>query len=225
MSVKRLTERQLQVLKTIAQLSDELARPPTVSELGARIGVSRQNTREHVWRLREAGYVHFRVQDRQALTPVLTDKAKALLGKPGYAVLGSIAAGEPIFANENLEGYTDRLDELLALHDGDFLLRIDGDSMIGAGYWPGDYVVVRPTKEILDGEIVVAFLSDEESATLKRWYRQDGEVLLVAENPAYPPIRVPLEHVDVQGVVVGHVGHRRARRALRELLGQQEAAG
>ncbi|MBS3967923.1 MAG: hypothetical protein KGZ60_11765 [Truepera sp.] len=90
--------------------------------------------------------------------------------------------------------------------------------MIGVGYLPGDYIVVRPKVEVLDGDIVVAFLPDEESATLKRWYRQGGEVLLVAENPAYPPIRLRPDEVAVQGVVVGHIGARRARRPLRETV-------
>ncbi len=216
--MKKLTDRQLEILEAIGKLTEEFGRAPTVTELAKRLGISRQNTREHVWALKELGYLNFRAQSRQSITPALTKRAKALLETPGFAVLGSIAAGEPIYASENLEGYTDRLTDLLPLQDGDFLLKIEGDSMIGAGYLPGDYVVVRPTEEPLEGEIAVAFLPDEESATLKRWYRQDSEVLLVAENPRYPPRRVPINEIKVQGVVVGHIGTRRARRPLRELL-------
>jgi repressor LexA len=223
--VKRLTRRQTDILGAIDKLTDEFGRAPTVTELAGRLGISRQNTREHVWRLRELGYLNFKAQSRQSLAPALTERARALLMSPGFAVLGSIAAGEPIYAAENLEGYTDRLADLLPLHDGDFLLRIEGDSMTGAGYLPGDYVAVRPTEEPLEGEIVVAFLPDEESATLKRWYRQDGEVLLVAENPRYPPRRVPVSEIKVQGVVVGHVGTRRHRRPLRELLKNERENG
>lgn len=216
--MKRPTKRQTEVIKLIDRLHHELSRPPTVTELAERLGISRQNARAHVWRLREQGYVNFKAQDRQALTPVLTERAKALLGDDGFAVLGSIAAGEPIHAAENLEAYTDRLTDLLPVQPGDFFLRVEGESMVGAGYLPGDYVVVRPDQPVLDGEIVVAFLPDEESATLKRWYCDGKEVLLVAENPSYPPLRFATDEVDVQGVVVGHVGPRRARRALRELL-------
>jgi repressor LexA len=216
--MRKLTTRQLEVLKATRKLRDELDRPPTVTELAQRLGISRQNTREHVWTLRERGYLNFKAQDRQALTPVLTARAEALLASPGLAVLGSIAAGEPIYASENLEGYTDRLSELLPLREGDFLLKVEGDSMVGAGYFPGDYVIVRQNKEALDGEVVVAFMPDDEAATLKRWYRQGNEVLLVAENPAYAPLRFGLEQVSVQGVVIGHVGSRRTRRPLRELL-------
>jgi repressor LexA len=216
--MKRLTDRQFDILKVIGGLEDELGRAPTVTELATRLGISRQNSREHVWALRELGYLTFRAQSRQSLSPALTERARALLGGPGFAVLGSIAAGEPIHAAENLEGYTNRLTDLLPLQEQDFLLKVDGDSMTGAGYFPGDYVVVRPSEEVMDGEIVVAFLPDEESATLKRLYKQDGTVLLIAENPAYAPIRLPTQQVKVQGVVVGHVGFRRGRRPLRDML-------
>ena len=217
-----LTERQQEVLQAVAALCESLGRPPTVTELSKRIAISRQNTREHVWRLRELGYVNFKAQDRQALTPVLTPKASALLEKPGFAVLGCIAAGQPLHAAEQVESYTDRLSDLLPLHEGDFLLKVDGDSMLGAGYVPGDYVVVHPTQEVLDGEVVVAFLPDEETATLKRFYQRGADALLVAENAAYAPIRVPLAEVTVQGVVVGHVGHRRHRKPLRDLTSGNE---
>lgn len=218
MNVKRLTKRQNEILIAIGRLEEELGRAPTVTELARELGISRQNSREHVWTLKQLGYLNFKAQSRQSLSPALTDRARALLGGPGFAVLGSIAAGEPIHAAGNLEGYTDRLTDLLPLQEEDFLLKIDGDSMTGAGYFPGDYVVVRPGNEPLEGEIVVAFLPDEESATLKRWYRLDGDVLLIAENPAYAPLRLPVHRVEVQGVVVGHVGFRRGRRPLRDLL-------
>ena len=213
-----LTSRQQEVLQVVADLCESLSRPPTVTELAKRIEISRQNTREHVWRLRDLGYLNFKAQDRQALTPVLTPKASALLEKPGFAVLGCIAAGQPLHAAEQLESYTDRLSDLLPLHEGDFLLKVDGNSMVGAGYLPGDYVVVHPTQEVLDGEVVVAFLPNEETATLKRYYQREGEALLVAENAAYAPLRLPLAEVTVQGVVVGHIGHRRRRKPLRDVV-------
>ena len=217
-----LTERQQEVLQAVAALGEALSRPPTVTELSKRIAISRQNTREHVWRLRELGYLNFKAQDRQALTPVLTPKAQALLEKPGFAVLGCIAAGQPLHAAEQVENYTDRLSDLLPLHEGDFLLKVDGDSMVGAGYLPGDYVVVHPTQDVLEGEIIVAFLPDEETATLKRYYQQGADALLVAENAAYAPLRLPVDEVTVQGVVIGHVGHRRHRKPLRDLVGNEE---
>lgn len=218
MNEKSLTERQQEVLCAVADLETELRRPPTVSELAKRIKISRQNTREHVWRLRERGFVNFKAQNRQALTPVLTDKARALLGHSGFAVLGSIAAGQPLHASAQLEAYTNSLSDLLSVQEGDFLLRVEGDSMLGAGYLPGDYVAVRPARHVVEGEIVVALLPEEETATLKRWYTEGNSVLLVAENPCYEPIRCALEDVSVQGVVVGHIGGRRGRKALRDLL-------
>ena len=224
--MKELTKRQQEVLKAVAKLHDELSRPATVTEIAARIGISRQNTRTHIWNLRERGYLNFKAQDRQALTPVLTAKAETLLGGQGYAVVGSIAAGQPLHAAEHLEGYTQRLSDLLPMHEGDFLLRVDGDSMLGAGYQPGDFVIVEPKKQVLNGEIAVAFLPDEDTATLKRYYRQGNTALLLAENPADPPLRLPIEQVDIQGVVIGHIGQRRTRQplpdAIRDTLEQQD---
>lgn len=218
MTEKPLTLRQQEVLSAVSAMATMLSRPPTVSELAKHIKISRQNTREHVWRLRERGFLNFKAQDRQALTPVLTDKARALLGHKGYAVLGSIAAGQPLHANGQLEAYTDLLSDLLPVQEGDFLLRVEGDSMVGAGYMPGDYVAVHPTDSVLEGEIVVAFLPEDDTATLKRWYHDETGVLLVAENPCYEPIRLKKDMVNIQGVVVGHIGGRRSRKALRDLL-------
>lgn len=218
MTEKPLTQRQQEVLSAVAELETELGRPPTVTELAKRINISRQNTREHVWRLRERGYLNFKAQDRQALTPVPTDKARALLGHAGFAVLGSIAAGQPLHASEQLEAYTNIISDLLPLQEGDFLLRVEGDSMIGAGFFPGDYVAVHPTDDVAEGEIVVAFLPEEEAATLKRWYYDKDSILLVAENKCYEPIRLGPQQINIQGVVVGHIGRRRDRKALRELL-------
>ena len=218
MTEKPLTHRQQEILSAVANLEAELSRPPTVTELAKFIKISRQNTREHVWRLRERGFLNFKAQNRQALTPVLTDKARALLGHAGFAVLGSIAAGQPLHASEQLEAFTNAISDLLPVQEGDFLLRVEGDSMIGAGYFPGDYVAVRPTNTVTEGEIVVAFLPEEETATLKRWYQDDAGVLLVAENQCYEPIRLAADQVKVQGVVVGHIGRRRDRKALHELL-------
>lgn len=199
----------------MASLTAELHRPPSLTELAAQVGIRRQNIREHVYKLRAAGYLNFKAQHRQAISPVLTASSRALLGAPGFPVLGHIAAGQPIYAREQLESYTDRLSDLLPVQEGDFLLRVEGDSMTGAGYQPEDYVVVRPSRSAQEGDIVVAFLPNEETATLKRWQRDHDHVLLVAENPAYAPIRLALTEVEVQGVVVGHVGQRRKRRTNR----------
>ncbi|MCA9838503.1 MAG: transcriptional repressor LexA [Trueperaceae bacterium] len=202
----------------LAKLTDDLQRPPTLSELAEHLQIARQNARNHIWRLKEKGFVHFKAQDRQALTPVLTDKAKVLLEHPGYAVLGSIAAGQPIYAEGNIESFTQNLADLFPIQAGDYLLKVVGDSMIGAGYFEDDYVIVHATKDIYDGDIVVAFLPNEESATLKRFYRKQGKALLVAENPAYEPIELPLSQVAIQGVVIGHLGYRRKRKALKDVF-------
>ncbi|UQN10693.1 LexA family transcriptional regulator [Deinococcus sp. QL22] len=114
-----------------------------------------------------------------------------------------------------MEGYATRLQDVLDLHEGDFLLRVRGDSMLGIGIYPGDLVVIHPTQaEPHPGEIVLVLLPDEESATLKRWHRLNGTVSLISENPAYLPMTFKAANVQIQGCLVGHIGIGRARRSI-----------
>jgi repressor LexA len=114
-------------------------------------------------------------------------------------VLGRVAAGAPILAEENIEDHVLLSPEIA--QEGWFALRVRGDSMVNAGILDGDLVIVRPQSDAPDGSIVVALLGDE--ATVKRLDRSDGRVRLLAENPAYEPI-VP-EDVSMVGAVRGVV--------------------
>ena len=116
----------------------------------------------------------------------------------GFVVVGAVAAGQPILAEENIEDYVS-VPEIAGGGDGAYLLRIRGDSMKDAGILEGDFVVVRPQDTAQDGEIVVALLGEE--ATVKRYFRESDHVRLQPENDAMEPIRS--KEVKVMGRVVG----------------------
>jgi repressor LexA len=116
----------------------------------------------------------------------------------GLPLVGQVAAGQPILAEENIEDYV-TVPELAGGEDGEYVLRVRGESMIDAGILEGDYVVVRPQDTASDGEIVVALVGEE--ATVKRFFREDDHIRLQPENKAMEPIRS--REVRVLGRVVG----------------------
>lgn len=207
------TPRQIEILKTVARLEPILGRPPLATEVAQELGISRQALHVHLNQLRLLGLLEYQGRTGRNSVPLLSEAARRLL-QPGFPVLGQIAAGPPGFADAFPEGQARNLADLLPLRPGDYLLRVAGDSMIGAGIYPGDHVAVRPDELPAPGEIAVVFLPGEETATLKRWYRQGEEVILIAENPVYPPMHFAAQAVRLQGVVIGHIGGRRPRRGL-----------
>ena len=124
----------------------------------------------------------------------------------GFPIYGRIAAGVPALAEQSPEDYTPSIEALLGMRAGDFLLRVQGESMIGIGVMDGDYVVVRPVQEVHDGEVAVVLLPGENAATLKRLYHFGPDVILLSENPAMARMTFPGEQVRVQGKMVGRVG-------------------
>ena len=122
-----------------------------------------------------------------SLTPALRAAAAAPAAPRGWPLVGVVPAGTPVLAEENFEGYVD-LNELFGGGEGTFLLRVRGESMIGAGINDGDIVVVRNQERVASGEIGVAVVGGE--ATVKRLFHEDGTWRLQPENPAMDPIRV-----------------------------------
>ena len=120
------------------------------------------------------------------------------IGRQGLPLVGSVAAGQPILAEENIEEYID-VPQAAGGEDGEYVLRVRGDSMIGAGILEGDFVVVRPQEVAKDGEIIVALVGEE--ATVKRFFKEKDHVRLQPENPTLEPIRS--KDVQVIGSVVG----------------------
>ena len=129
---------------------------------------------------------------------MLVDKAKKAIRPGGLPLVGQVAAGEPILAEENIEEYLE-VPDVIGGEDGDYILRVRGESMKDAGILEGDYVVVRPADDADDGEIVVALIGEE--ATVKRFFREKDHVRLQPENEAMEPIRS--RDAQVLGRVVG----------------------
>ena len=215
----QLTARQRDVLKEIGHLEQQ-RQGITIARIGAELKMPRQNVRTYVLALRDQGLVLYEAGERQTAVIRLTDQGRAMTGTGdadpsllSFPILGEVAAGQPTFTGEHIEGYAARLQDLLDLHEGDFLLRVRGDSMIGVGIYPGDLVAIHPTiDEPHSGEITLVTVPGDETATLKRWQRHNGTVSLHSENPAYKVMTFKVEDVQIQGCLVGHIGTGRTRR-------------
>jgi len=194
-----LTGRQQEIWTFLVDYVDRHGYPPTVREIGEAVGLASPSTvHAHLANLERAGLLRRDPTKPRALE--LTGREDATATVPKLPLVGQIAAGAPLLAEENIE---DSIAVPETLH-GDFLLRIKGESMIEAGILDGDVVVVRRAQDARDGEIVVALAGDDESAdeaTVKTFYRERGRVRLQPENSALEPIYA--DHVQVLGRVVG----------------------
>lgn len=195
-----LTHRQQAVLAHIRRTVAERGYPPSVREICDAVGLSSPSTvHSHLTALEKAGFIR-RDPTKPRAIEVLDGTSRADDDRVrSVPLVGRIAAGVPILAEENVDDVLPLPVELVGT-GSTFLLRVSGDSMIGAGILDGDLVAVRSQPDAEDGEIVAALLDGEE-ATVKRLHRRDGLVLLVAENPAYPPIERDRD-VSIMGKVV-----------------------
>ena len=194
-----LTERQTAILTFIGRHCRDNGYPPTVREIGMAVGLASPSTvHAHLAKLEQAGHIkRDPTKPRAMLVKMPGETAAPAAAAPPVAALplvGSVAAGAPTLAEQDVE------DWVTSPFEGDFVLRVKGDSMMEAGILEGDLVVVRQTPTARDGEIVVAQIGEE--ATVKRLRRMDGRIHLMPENAAYEPI-VPDEEVTLAGVVVG----------------------
>ena len=214
-----LTARQQDVLDEIARLERQ-GEAVTTARIGGNLGIPRQNVRIYLLALQDHDLVLYEASERQNAVIRLTDQGRESTGiseghfdSLSFPILGEVAAGEPILAEDQIEGYAARLQDVLDLHEGDFLLRVRGDSMIGVGIYPGDLVAIHPTNdEPHSGEITLVTVPGDNTATLKRWQRNNGTVSLHSENPAYAVMTFNVEDIQVQGCLVGHIGTGRSRR-------------
>ncbi|HVM58456.1 MAG TPA: transcriptional repressor LexA [Gaiellaceae bacterium] len=198
-----LTGRQQEIWTFLVEYVDAHGYPPTVREIGEAVGLASPSTvHAHLANLERAGLLRRDPTKPRALELVGREKAgeASVAELPKLPLLGQIAAGAPLLAEENVE------DEIAVPETlrGDFLLRVKGDSMINAGILDGDLVIVRRAEDARDGEIVVALAGDDESAdeaTVKTFHRDKGRVRLQPENDALEPIYA--SHVQILGKVVG----------------------
>jgi repressor LexA len=203
-----LTARQQEIWNYLVEYVDRHGYPPTVREIGEQVGLASPSTvHAHLANLERAGLLRRDPTKPRALELIGRQKA-ATAPAPAMRddlqrlpLLGEIAAGGPLLADQNIEDYVD-LPERIA--KGDFLLRVKGESMIDAGILDGDVVVVRRQQDARNGDIVVALAGDDETAdeaTVKTFYREDGRIRLQPENAELDPIYA--RHVEVLGKVTG----------------------
>jgi repressor LexA len=202
-----LTGRQQEIWDFLVGYVDQHGYPPTVREIGAAVGLASPSTvHAHLANLERAGLLRRDPTKPRALE-LSVRRTRASEYGPGSArklpVLGQIAAGGPLLAEQNVEDYV-AVPEPLSRGGEEFLLRVKGDSMVNAGILDGDMVVVRRQQTAQDGDIVVALAGDDEAAdeaTVKRFFREADRVRLQPENDALQPIYA--QHVQILGKVIG----------------------
>jgi repressor LexA len=193
-----LTKRQQEIFDFIKRYSAKHGYPPTVRDIGKAIGLTSSSTvHAHLSNLEKVGLLR-RDPSKPRAIEVLVDKAKQVVTPNGLPLVGQVAAGQPVLADENIEDYVP-VPEIAGGEQGEFLLRVKGDSMKDAGILDGDHVVVRRQKAARNGEIVVALVGEE--ATVKRFYKENDHVRLQPENQEMEPIRT--RDLELLGRVVG----------------------
>jgi repressor LexA len=195
-----LTKRQQEIFDFIKRYSAEFGYPPTVRDIGKAVGLASSSTvHAHLSNLERIGLLRRDPTKPRAIE--LLDRAAAGVRSmitPGLPLVGHVAAGAPIVAEENIEEYI-QTPEFAGGNDGSYLLRVRGESMKDVGILEGDLVVVKPQETARDGEIVVALVGEE--ATVKRFFQEADHVRLQPENAAMEPILS--RDVRVLGRVVG----------------------
>jgi repressor LexA len=196
-----LTKRQQEIYDFIKRYSARHGYPPTVRDIGKAVGLASSSTvHQHLGNLERIGLLKRDPSKPRAIE--LLDRAaqelRRVVRPDGLPLLGVVAAGRPILAEENIEEYV-AVPAAAGGSDGEYLLRVRGESMKNAGIIEGDLVVVRPQDSADDGDIVVALVGEE--ATVKRYFRERDHVRLQPENDDMEPIRS--REVHVLGKVVG----------------------
>jgi repressor LexA len=193
-----LTKRQQEIFDYIKRYGSQHGYPPTVRDIGKAIGLTSSSTvHAHLANLEKLGLVKRDPTKPRALE-VLVDKAREAVTGGGLPLVGQVAAGSPVLAEENIEEYVP-VPEIAGGEEGEFVLKVKGDSMVNAGILEGDHVIVRKQDTAKNGEIVVALVGDE--ATVKRFFREEDHVRLQPENDTLEPILT--RDVQLLGRVVG----------------------
>jgi repressor LexA len=206
-----LTKRQQEIFDYIKRYSAKYGYPPTVRDIGKAVGLASSSTvHAHLANLEKLGLLRRDPSKPRAIE--LLDRVREDVGsavgtavgsalsvlRPGLPLVGHVAAGSPILAEENIEDYV-QIPPIAGGDEGEYILRVRGESMKNAGILGGDFVVVRPQETATDGEIIVALVGEE--ATVKRFYREADHVRLQPENETMEPIRS--KEVRILGRVVG----------------------
>jgi repressor LexA len=197
---RELTRRQAAILQFVIESIRDRGWPPTIAEIGQEFGIASTNgVNDHLVALEKKGYIE---RNSQARGIRVTEKASAGLYNQHVGtlpLLGRVAAGQPILAEENIEDYIP-VAPAMARNRG-YCLRVRGESMIEDGIFDGDVIIVDQERQPRVGDIVVALVGDD--ATVKRFYPKGKEVELRPANKSMPSIVLKGSDVELQGVVVG----------------------
>ncbi len=197
--MKPLTPRQQQVFDLIKSKIDDTGMPPTRAEIARELGFRSANAaEEHLKALARKQAIEIIPGASRGIRILLEDAAN----DEGLPLIGQVAAGEPILAQEHVETHY-QVDPGMFKPQADFLLRVNGESMKDIGIMDGDLLAVHKTQDVRDGQVVVARVDDD--VTVKRLERKGSTVLLHAENEEFEPIKVDLtfQHLTIEGLAVG----------------------
>jgi repressor LexA len=202
MGGNELTTEQERVVSFIQKYRQETGFPPTVREIAEALGYrSPNNVRQHLRLIEQKGFIRLLSGKARGIEIVSSATDEIEVDGIGVPLIGSVAAGAPITATENIEGYI-TLDKSIFRGDDLFALRIRGDSMCGIGILNGDIVVVKKKNSAEHGEVVVVIIDGD--ATIKRFMKQNGKILLHAENSAYSDIELlSVNSIQIAGKLVG----------------------
>jgi repressor LexA len=183
--MKGLTERQNEILSFIIKYLKDHSFPPSIREIAENYNISVKGAHDHITALRKKGFLkHADKRPRtMGLTHSIHEESSGFIEIP---ILGSVAAGVPVLAEENYDGNIALHHSQLKKNRKYFALKVKGDSMSGAGILEGDMAIIEEQSTVSNGEIAVAVI--DEAVTLKRFYRESSRIRLQAENPAYKPI-------------------------------------
>lgn len=192
-----LTDKQKKVLDFVKSYAQEHGYPPTFREIGEHFGFGWPASRQHLKAIERKGFIR--------MTPS-TSRGIEILGGPGPSlgrmipVVGKVRAGQPILAYQDIDSHI-FVDATLFPAEDAFSLKVTGDSMIEAGIYNGDYVVIKPQQTIRSGEIGIVLIGEE--ATVKRVFMDNSQVTLKPENSTMEPVTYKAEEVSIMGKVLG----------------------
>ncbi|MCW3172677.1 transcriptional repressor LexA [Shewanella subflava] len=197
--MRPLTPRQAEILELIKNNISETGMPPTRAEIATRLGFKSANAaEEHLKALAKKGFIEIMPGTSRGIRLTQEDESE----ENGLPLIGQVAAGEPILAQEHVEQYY-QVDPNMFKPAADFLLRVRGDSMKDIGILEGDLLAVHKMQQARNGQVVVARVEDD--VTVKRFEKKGNVVYLHAENEAYSPIEVDLSYqsLTIEGLAVG----------------------
>ncbi len=194
--MRPLTARQAEILALIQDFMERSGFPPTRAEIAAQLGFRSANAAEE----------HLRALERKGILDILPGASRGIQlkqsGLPGLPLIGRVAAGSPILAEENIKS-RHKVDPTLFSPKADYLLKVKGDSMINIGIMDGDLLAVHRTSDVRSGQVVVARIDNE--VTVKRLKRKGNSIELLPENDALSPIIVDpaVNDFAIEGLAVG----------------------